>query len=112
MTTIGELSRRISLQAPVKTSDGMSAATVSSYTTVDTVWAKKSTHRSNEAVQAMATTGLRVHTFRIYYRKDVKTSWRILEGTKYYNIIGLADVIEGTGKHFLDIIVRNRVCNG
>lgn len=69
-----------------------------------TVWARKTTHRSDEAVQAMATTGTAVHNFRIRYRTDVKSSWRIKEGSKYMAIIG--PPIEVERRRWLDITAK------
>jgi SPP1 family predicted phage head-tail adaptor len=67
--------------------------------------AQKATHRSNEAVQAMAETGIAVHNFRIRYREDVKSSWRIKEGDRYYAIIG--PPIEIERRRYLDITAKD-----
>jgi SPP1 family predicted phage head-tail adaptor len=72
-----------------------------------TVWTKKTTHRSDEAVQAMATTGTAIHNFRIRYRTDVKSSDRIKEGNKYMNIIG--PPIEVERRAWLDITAKEAV---
>lgn len=100
---IGSLNTRIELQALTKVSDGMGGFT-STFITVATVWAKKTTHRSDEAVQAMAMTGTAVHNFRIRYRTDVKSSWRIKEGNKFMAIIG--PPIEVGNREFLDITAK------
>ena len=70
-----------------------------------TVWAKKTTHRSNEAVQATQTTGFALHNFRISYRTDVKSSWRIKEGYKYMNIVGSPIEVMDSGR-CLDITAK------
>lgn len=71
-----------------------------------TVWTKKTTHRSDEAVQAMATTGTQIHNFRIQFRTDVKSSWRIKQGNAYFAIIAPpVEVHEGLMK-YLDITVK------
>ena len=102
-TSPDELDRRIELQAPTKVSDGMGGWPVV-YITVATVWAKKTTHRSDEAVQAMATTGTAVHNFRIRYRTDVRSSWKIKEGNKLMAIIG--PPIEVVRRTWMDIMVK------
>lgn len=66
--------------------------------------AQKATHRSNEAVQAMATTGIATHNFRIRYRQDVKGSWRIMEGSKFMALIG--PPIEVERRRFLDLTCK------
>jgi len=68
------------------------------------VAAQKTTHRSDEAVQAMATTGTATHNFRIRYRQDANKIWRIQEGNKFMAIIG--PPIEVERRRFLDITVR------
>jgi len=105
VTSPSELNRRIELQSPTTANDAMGSS-VTTWTTVDTVWAKKTTHRSDEAVQAMATTGTAIHNYRIRYRTDVLSSWRIKDGTKYMAIIGPPiEKIEGS-QRYSDITVR------
>lgn len=77
---------------------------VETYIDVATVWAKKTTHRSNEAVEAMRQTGKLTHNYRIRFRRDVKGDWRIQDTGKYMAIIGPPiEVNEGPGRHWLDI---------
>ena len=68
---IGDMRNRITLQYKTRVSDGMGNFT-ESYVDAATVWAKKTTHRSDEAVQNMQATGIALHNFRIRYRRDVK----------------------------------------
>lgn len=88
MTTIGELTTRISIQEKTSVSDGMGGY-VDTWSTSVTVWAKKTTFA--------------VHNFRIRYRSGIKTSHRVLEGTTYYNIIGPPISVDGK---WLDIMVK------
>ena len=83
----GIYNRQIELQAPMKTPDGMGGFAVI-WVAVATVWAKISTLRSDEALIAMQTTGTAIHNIVIRYRTDVKSSWRIKYGNRYFNIIG------------------------
>jgi len=100
---IGDLKQRITLQQQTKTSDSMGGFTVA-WVDVATVWAKKTTHRSDEAMQAMAMTGTALHNYRIRYRTDVKSSWRIKDGDRYLNIIG--PPIEVERRSWLDITAK------
>ncbi len=100
---IGDLNIRITLQYPTKVSDGMGGFTVT-WNDAATVWAKETTHRSDEAVQAMAQTGLVIRNYRIWYRKDVRSDWRIKKGNKYMAIIG--PPVEVGNRERLDITVR------
>lgn len=103
---IGDLDKRITIQAPTNVPDGMGNFTVT-WTDICTVWAKKTTHRSDEAMQAMAVSGTALHNFRIRYRKDILGSWRIKEGNRYMNIIGPPiEKDEGGGRHWLDITAK------
>ena len=83
----GPLNRQITLQYPTKVSDGMGGFT-QAWVDAATVWAKISTLRSDEALIAMQTTGTAIHNVIIRYRTDVKSSWRIKYGNRYWNIIG------------------------
>jgi SPP1 family predicted phage head-tail adaptor len=75
---------------------------VSGYTTIATVPAKMSTLRTDEAILAMQTTGQAIHNIMIRYRADIRTSWRIKYGNRYFNIIG--PPIDVNFQHrFLDI---------
>lgn len=96
---------RIELQVPTKAPDGMGGwPTV--YVTKATVPAKKTTHRSDEAVQAMATTGTAIHNFRIRWRSDVRSSWKVKEGFKLMNIIGPPVMVREGLLRYLDITVK------
>jgi len=100
-----EMDKRITLQYETSVADGLGGFT-KTWVDVATVWAKKTTHRSNEAVQAMQMTGTMIHNFRIWYRTDVKASWRVKEGNKYMSIIGQPiEVYEGPNR-YLDLTVK------
>ncbi len=94
---------RITLQYPTEVKTATGGRTVT-WNDGATLWAKKTTHRSDEAVQAMATTGLLTHNYRIRYRTDVKSSWRIKEGNSYLAII--AAPVEVGRRDWIDITVR------
>lgn len=100
---------RIKLQYKTRVSDGAGGFTETWVSAPSgfadgKIPAQKTTHRSDEAVQAMATTGIAVHNFRIRYRQNVKASWRILEGGKYMAIIG--PPIEIERRRLLDLTVK------
>lgn len=103
---IGQMNSRVTLQYPTRVSDAMGGFT-ETWTDADTVWAKKTPHRSDEAVQAMATTGSATYNFRLRWRRGVRASWRLKEGTSYFNILGPPMRIqEGPGRQWLDITAR------
>jgi SPP1 family predicted phage head-tail adaptor len=106
MATIGEINHRITLQYKTIVMDSMGGRT-ETWNTAATVWAKKTAHRSDEAVQAMKETGILMINYRIRYRADVRASWRIVDGGKYLAIIGPPIPVDlGPGRRFLDITAK------
>jgi SPP1 family predicted phage head-tail adaptor len=66
------------------------------------VWAKMTTIKSDEAIQAMSTTGTAIHNITIRYRTDVRANWRVRYGSRYFAIIG--PLIDVNFKHeFLEL---------
>ena len=98
---IGDLNQRVILQYPTKASDGMGNS-VLTWANAAVVWAKIYTSRSEESVQAMASTGIAIHSVVIRYRTDIRSSWRIQYGNTNYAIIGPPIDIDRAHK-FLDI---------
>lgn len=106
MTEIGELDKRITFQAPTRVRDGTGGFTIT-WTDIATVWAKKTVHRSDEAVQDMQETGVAIYNWRIRFRRNIRTEWRIKEGDQYMAIIGPPmEKDEGGGAHWLDITAK------
>lgn len=103
MTATGDLDHRVTLQYPTISRDTAGSVTTT-WNDAATVWTKKTTHRSDEAVQAMATTGTATHNYRIRWRSDVRANWRVKDGVKYLAIIG--PPVEVGRREFLDITAR------
>ncbi|MDD5226813.1 MAG: phage head closure protein [Candidatus Omnitrophica bacterium] len=95
---------QISILRNTKVPDGMGGFTTTKTVIASQIWAQKTTHRSNEAVQAMAQTGISVHNFRIRYRTGIRSSDMILEGDKYMAMVGKPIEIER--RRWLDITVK------
>ena len=104
MTDIGGLNKRITLQHQTKVPDAYGSFTIV-WADLKTVWAKLTTHRSDEAVQAMKQTGKAVHNIRIRYRGGINSSMRVKYGNRYMAIIGPPIEVDG-GRHWLDIVVE------
>lgn len=105
MTNIADLNKQITIQNFTKVSDGMGGFTITWYD-VDTVWAKMTTHRSDESIQSMQQTGTAIHNLRIRYRHNMTPAMRIKYGNRYMNIIGPPiEVDEGGGRRWLDLTV-------
>lgn len=109
MTNIADFNKRITIQNTTKVSDGMGSFTDTWYD-LATVWAKMTTHRSDESIQAMRQTGMAVHNWRIRYRNNVTAKMRIKYGNRYMAIIGPPiEVDEGGGRRWLDITVEESI---
>lgn len=104
-TSPSELNKRITLQAPTTAKDALGTP-VTTWVDVATVWAKKTTHRSDEAVQAMAQTGISIHNFRIRWRADVRSSWRVKHGNVQMAIVGKPIEVNEPSGRYLDITAK------
>jgi SPP1 family predicted phage head-tail adaptor len=82
----GELDKLIEIQAPSKVPDGMGGFT-QSFKTVFTVWGSIWPLNGQEAIAAMQAGGTITHRIRIRFKPvNIRTSWRIKYGDKYFNI--------------------------
>ncbi len=85
----GQLDRRIQLQAPTVTRDSdYGAATVTSWTTVATVWAKRTEGGAGLNTQAEQRVASRTVQHLIRYRSDVLPTWRIVDGARRFRLTG------------------------
>lgn len=85
---IGDLRQRISLQSKTSASDGM-GGDVDTWADVADVFAAIWPTSAAETVAANATSLVVTHRVRIRYRSDVRGSWRIKFGTRYFAIVSL-----------------------
>jgi SPP1 family predicted phage head-tail adaptor len=99
VTAPGELNRRLVLEAPVETADGEGGVT-RLYDVVTTLWAQV-TPVSARAEVAAGSLGavLRTHIV-IRKRSNVSTRHRLLDGTRIYRILSVA---ESADRRFLEI---------
>jgi SPP1 family predicted phage head-tail adaptor len=88
MVMIGELNKRITLQAQIRTSDGMGGF-VTGWTDIIPIWAKAWTVSSTEQSGASQLSLIRVQKFKIRYRSVLKSSWRVKYGDRFFNITGI-----------------------
>jgi len=102
--SIGDLNKRIILQAPTKVSDGM-GGTVNTFSTVASsiaaaIWPVS----ASDQIQAQATVLVVTHRIRIRYRSVLKTSWRVSWGGRYFTIVSIID--PNTDHKFLDLMCK------
>jgi SPP1 family predicted phage head-tail adaptor len=84
---IGDLTKRIDLEAPTKASDGMGSYDETWTTIATSVAAAIWSYSGKEMVQSMQTTGEVTHRIRIRYRSVLRTSWRVKFGNRYFSIV-------------------------
>ena len=102
--SIGDLNKRIILQAPTKVSDGM-GGTVNTFSTVaSSVAAAIWPVSASDQIQAQATVLVVTHRIRIRYRSVLKTSWRVSWGGRYFTIVSIID--PNTDHKFLDLLCK------
>jgi SPP1 family predicted phage head-tail adaptor len=87
---IGDLKKRIELQSPVNTADGMGGITLS-WTSEAYVWAAVWPVSANETIAAGGNPMTISHRIRIRYRSDITNAWRIVYAGTYYNIVSIID---------------------
>ncbi len=85
---IGELDKRILLQAPTRVSNDKGGFTIT-WSNIAPVWAKKWTVSSTEQAPNDRVEMVRVVKFCIRFRNVLKSSWRIKYGDLYYDITGI-----------------------
>lgn len=92
MMRIGDLDKRITLQAPTLAPDSMGGFTTT-YVDITTVWAKAWTVSSSDQQQGGQAGLIRVQKFCIRFRTVLKSAWRIrwdsVSGTRYFAITGI-----------------------
>ena len=99
----GDLNKRITIEAPTLTSDGMGGfSTV--FSSIATVYAAIWPVSANEIIQAQAPTMIVTHRIRIRYRSVLKSSWRIVFAGRNFNIVAIID--PNTAHEWLDILVK------
>ena len=104
-TKIGELTRRVTLEALNRTPDGAGGA-VESWTTVATLFAAVRALSGGEGLAFDRMTGRATHEIIIRYRADVKPAMRFRLGTRTFEILALLDE-EGRRRH-LRCLVEER----
>jgi SPP1 family predicted phage head-tail adaptor len=98
---IGDLNKRITIQAPTKASDGMGGFTVT-WSDIGTVYGAVWPVSAKERIQNSAISTTISHRIRIRYRRVFRTGWRILYRGRYFNIVSIIDPNEA--HEWLDIL--------
>ena len=86
MTKIGDLDRRLVLQAPVETDDGEGGVT-RSFATVTTLWAQVVPLAAGADVAADSLGAALRYAIVIRYRDDVTTRHQLQDGAAVYRVV-------------------------
>lgn len=90
MTTIGRLSRRLTLEAPVATEDDAGGTAVT-WQPVATLWAEVDSRFGRERSWAEALTTEATHRITIRRRRDIAPGMRFTEGARVFDMQSLVD---------------------
>ena len=101
---IGDLNKRIDIQAQTRTPDGLGGFTVVYATVASQIAAAIWPVSATETVQAAMTTMTITHRIRIRYRAGLKASYRILWAGRYFNIVSTID--PNMAHRWLDVMVK------
>lgn len=101
---IGDLNKRIDIEAPSRTPDGMGGFSIS-YISIDTsvaaaIWPISAA----EQIRANSPTMICTHRIRIRFRRVFKASWKLKYGNRYFNIVSIIN--PGNESRWLDIMVK------
>ena len=99
---IGQLNKLIILQYKTQVGDGMGAFTYTWNTVTPEIWAAIWPKSAKEAVSADKTLMTATHRIRIRYRSDMRGSWRVNFGNRYFAVTGMVNPEERN--EWLDLI--------
>jgi SPP1 family predicted phage head-tail adaptor len=101
----GRLRHRLTLQAPVDTSDG-AGGFQRAWSTTATLWGAIEPGDAAEGVVADALTALRRHTITIRWRTGIAAGQRLAKGARLFEIIAVVDPDER--RRWLELLVEER----
>jgi SPP1 family predicted phage head-tail adaptor len=104
MTAIGDLNRRLLLQAPVDTPDG-AGGVIRSYATVTALWAQVVPLAARATIAADRLGAALRTTIVIRARGDITTRHQLIDGTHVYRVIA---VRPDADRRFLEIEAEER----
>ena len=103
---IGEMNKRIDIQAPTRVSDNMGGFTTTWVDIATSVPAAVWPVTAKEQIVAQAEKIVITHRIRIRYR-EVRGSWRLKYAGKYFNIVSAID--QNSAHKWLDILAKEQM---
>jgi SPP1 family predicted phage head-tail adaptor len=96
-TVVGDLRRRVALQAPADSIDSYGQA-IRTWATYATVWASVVSTPGSEPQSALMQSSVTTYTVTMRYRTDVLPIHRVIYGDITLNIVGIS-TIDGLNEH-------------
>lgn len=100
---VGDLNKRVALEVATRTPDGMGGATVA-WTERAEVWCVIWPVNATTQIQAGQQAGSVTHRIRMRYRMDLRATWRLRYGDRYFTILGIVNPNERGA--MLDLLCR------
>lgn len=97
VTVVGDLRRRVALQAPTDSIDSYGQA-IRTWATYATVWASVVSTPGSEPQSALMQSSVTTYTVTMRYRTDVLPIHRMIYGDITLNIVGIS-TIDGLNEH-------------
>ena len=102
----GDLNKRMTIQYPTKVSDGMGNFT-DTWNDSDTIWVALWPISATEVIRSMGAVMIISHRIRARYRRDLRPSWRLRFGNRYFNIVSIIN--QGERNEYLDMMAKEAV---
>jgi len=102
----GEMRTRITFQQPTVAADagGAQVPTWANISSVPTVWARWINAHGEEAISSEALKSSQRATVTVRYRSDLVSTWRVVKGSEYWQIISI-DHVQGRN-HWTELVVE------
>jgi SPP1 family predicted phage head-tail adaptor len=104
MVRIGDLDKRIDIQAPTRVSDGMFGFTETFSSIATSIPAAIWPISAQETIKAGEMTNIITHRVRMRYRANMKANYRLVYGTRYFNIVSIINV--GEKNRWTEMLVK------
>jgi SPP1 family predicted phage head-tail adaptor len=101
---IGDLNKRIDIQAQTRTPDGLGGFTVVYATIASQIAAAIWPVSASETVQAAMTVMTITHRIRIRFRSGLRASYRVSWAGRYFSVVSIID--PNTAHRFLDLMCK------
>ncbi len=101
---IGDFRHMINFEAQTKTPDNMGGFSTSWKTVASSIAAAIWPVSAKEVIQAAQPVMIASHRIKIRYRANIKNSYRIKFGSRYFNIVSIINVNEKN--EMLDILAK------